>query len=139
MTEPVLIGILSAQAAKGKKAFSFEYDKQWLQSKFQNLLDPDIQFYSGPQYPHNKENLGIFLDSMPDTWGRTLMKRKAAIEAREKNKKPSTLYDKILAFFSFPRPKICHQFSLFHNGINSQFLLIRRIAIFVQGPAHEHH
>ncbi|AYD47474.1 type II toxin-antitoxin system HipA family toxin [Arachidicoccus soli] len=93
MQEPKLIGILTAQVAKGKKAFSFEYDKNWIQSTQQRMLDPDIQFFSGAQYPNNKENFGIFLDSMPDTWGRTLMKRKAAQVARENNKKALTLYD----------------------------------------------
>ncbi|MBU2998110.1 type II toxin-antitoxin system HipA family toxin [Cellulophaga baltica] len=88
-----LIGILSAHFAKGKKAFSFEYDKDWLKTDAQRLLDPDIEFYSGPQYPANKENFGIFLDSMPDTWGRTLMKRRAAQEARAKNEKADTLYE----------------------------------------------
>lgn len=93
MSQPILTGVLSAQAAKGKKAFSFEYDKGWLNSKYQKLLDPDIQFYSGPQYPYNKENFGIFLDSMPDTWGRTLMKRKESMDARLENRKPHNLYD----------------------------------------------
>ena len=42
MAEPELIGILSALNAKGKKVFSFEYDKKWIKSKNQMLLDPDI-------------------------------------------------------------------------------------------------
>lgn len=53
MQEPQLIGVLAALHAKGKKAFSFEYNKDWLKSKKQLVLDPDIQFYSGPQYPNN--------------------------------------------------------------------------------------
>ena len=57
------------------------------------LLDPDIQFYSGPQYPNNKENFGVFFDSMPDTWGRTLMKRRAAQEAATIDEKAKTLYE----------------------------------------------
>ena len=93
MKEPKLIGVLSAKQAKGKKAFSFEYDKNWLKTEQKFLLDPDIQLYSGPQYPNQKENFGIFLDSMPDTWGRTLMKRREAQQAREHNEKPKTLYD----------------------------------------------
>jgi serine/threonine-protein kinase HipA len=93
MPEPKIIGILSAQQAKGKKAFSFEYDKEWLKSEQKFMLDPDIQLYGGPQYPNQKENFGIFLDSMPDTWGRTLMKRRAAQEAKEINEKAPTLYD----------------------------------------------
>ncbi|MFH6959587.1 type II toxin-antitoxin system HipA family toxin [Flavobacterium aquidurense] len=93
MKEPKLIGVLSAQQAKGKKAFSFEYDRNWLKTEQKFLLDPDIQLYGGPQYPNQKENFGIFLDSMPDTWGRTLMKRREAQLARERNEKPKTLYD----------------------------------------------
>lgn len=93
MTEPKLIGILSAHFAKGKKAFSFEYDKQWIKSEEQRLLDPDIQFFSGTQFPNNKENFGVFLDSMPDTWGRTLMKRRVAQQAKERNEKSPILYD----------------------------------------------
>lgn len=93
LEEPQLMGVLSALYAKGKKAFSFEYDKDWLKSKEQMLLDPDIQFYSGPQYPNNKENFGVFLDSMPDTWGRTLMKRRASQQAAANNEKAKTLYE----------------------------------------------
>jgi len=93
MVEPKIVGILSAQQAKGKKAFSFAYDKEWLRTETKFLLDPDIQLYSGPQYPNQKENFGIFLDSMPDTWGRTLMKRRAAQIAKDNNEKPQTLYD----------------------------------------------
>jgi serine/threonine-protein kinase HipA len=93
MLEPKMIGILLAQQAKGKKAFSFEYENNWIRSEQKFLLDPDIQLYGGPQYPNLKENFGIFLDSMPDTGGRTLMKRKAAQEALERGEKATTLYD----------------------------------------------
>lgn len=82
LSQPTLVGILSAHQAKGRKAFSFEYDKELLKRKEQRLIDPDIQFYSGQQFPNNKENFGVFLDSMPDTWGRTLMKRREAQLAR---------------------------------------------------------
>jgi serine/threonine-protein kinase HipA len=93
LEEPQLMGVLSALYAEGKKAFSFEYDRDWLKSKNQMLLDPDIQFYSGPQYPNNKENFGVFLDSMPDTWGKTLMKKREAQRAKEANETPNTLYE----------------------------------------------
>ena len=91
--KPTLVGVLSAHFAKGKKAFSFEYDKDWLKTDEQRIFDPDIAFFSGPQYPTNKENFGIFLDSMPDTWGKTLMKRREVQDARAKDEKAKTLYD----------------------------------------------
>jgi serine/threonine-protein kinase HipA len=78
MSKPKFIGILSAQQAKGRKAFSFEYSRDWIQSKEQILLDPEIGWFKGQQYPNGKEIFGVFFDSMPDTWGRTLMKRYAA-------------------------------------------------------------
>lgn len=90
---PAQIGILSAHFAKAKKAFSFEYNKEWLARDSYRLIDPDIAFYSGPQYPADKENFGIFLDSMPDTWGKTLMKRREAQDARTRNEKARTLYE----------------------------------------------
>lgn len=93
LSEPKLMGILSAHYGKGKKAFSFEYDQNWLSTESQRLIDPDIQFFSGGQFPNNKENFGVFLDSMPDNWGRTLMKRKAAQQASERDEKPQILYD----------------------------------------------
>ncbi len=90
---PKCIGILSAQQAKGKKAFGFSYDAEWLNSREQIQFDPDIAWYKGQQYPIGKENFGVFLDSMPDTWGRTLMKRRAAIKAFENNITAPVLYD----------------------------------------------
>jgi len=93
LSQPTLVGVLSAHQAKGRKAFSFGYDKQWLKTNAQRLIDPDLQFYSGQQFPSNKENFGVFLDSMPDTWGRTLMKRREAQLAKGSNRKVNTLYD----------------------------------------------
>lgn len=93
MPQPQFIGVLSAQQAKGKKSFGFEYNKEWIKSKAQLLLDPDISWFTGMQYPNGKENFGVFLDSMPDTWGRTLMKRRAAQQIRDSGKPASNLYD----------------------------------------------
>ena len=93
MQIPVLIGVLSAHQGKGRKAFSFEYDKGWIKSNEQFILDPDIAWYSGYQYPLGKEIFGLFMDSMPDTWGRTLMKRRAAHLAKESDTTTPQLYD----------------------------------------------
>jgi len=93
MPEPKCIGVRSAQQANGKKAYSFAYDADWIRSKEQRLLDPDIAWFTGPQYPNAKENFGVFMDSMPDTWGRTLMKRRAAQLAKEAGRPAPVLYD----------------------------------------------
>src|SRR5699024_1018632 len=93
MSQPELMGNLIAHQAKGRKTFSFEYNADWLKSKATYLIDPKIQFFSGSQFAESSENFGVFLDSMPDTWGRTLMKRRAAQEARKKKEKPTKLYE----------------------------------------------
>ncbi len=93
MKEPVLIGTLSAQQAKGKKAFSFEYNPDWIKSGEQRILDPDIGWFKGKQFPNGKENFGLFFDSMPDTWGRTLMQRRAAQKAKADGVAQKNLYD----------------------------------------------
>ena len=93
ISDPILIGMLSAHFAKGRKVFSFAYDNLWLKSQQLHFLDPEIQLYSGVQFPNKKDNFGVFLDSMPDTWGRTLMKRRAAQLAKERNEKTPVLYE----------------------------------------------
>jgi serine/threonine-protein kinase HipA len=93
MKDPKCIGILSAHFGKGRKSFSFEYDKEWISSHEQLLLDPDLGWYSGPQYPNEKENFGVFLDSMPDSWGRTLMQRREPQRAEEEGRESRTLHD----------------------------------------------
>ncbi|MDO8997184.1 MAG: HipA domain-containing protein [Sediminibacterium sp.] len=93
MAEAKCIGMLTAQQTRGKTAFSFLYDPEWLSQKEQFLLDPDIEWFQGQQHPIGKENFGVILDSMPDTWGRTLMKRRAAQEAFENGNTKTNLYE----------------------------------------------
>lgn len=93
MNEPKMIGVLSAQQAKGRKAFSFEYSDEWFQSSEQILLDPDIGWYKGQQYPFGKENFGFIFDSMPDTWGKNLMKRRSFHYAKEQGISSPHIYD----------------------------------------------
>lgn len=90
---PVLIGTLFASSVRGKEQFSFEYDTMWLASESANyFLDPDLALYRGRQYvPMDKTIFGVFADSCPDRWGRVLMKRREAIQAKKEDRKPKTL------------------------------------------------
>lgn len=88
------MGMLRAEQVRGEEIFSFEYDEQWLQSGFAQVLDPDLRLFTGPQYiTDEKPNFGIFLDSSPDRWGRTLMKRREALQAREEKRKERRLFE----------------------------------------------
>lgn len=89
-----LIGKLSAQVTRGHEIFSFEYAKDWINSKFAILLDPELQLYSGPHYPSDgKSNFGIFTDSSPDRWGRVLMQRRETMVARQEDRKAKPLFE----------------------------------------------
>lgn len=87
------IGTLSAHHGKGRKSISFEYDTDWVKKEKFYLLDPDIALFTGQQFPNGKNNFGVFNDAMPDTWGRTLMKRREAQLAREENRPAKILHD----------------------------------------------
>ena len=83
MAEAELMGLLSVSESRGKEIFSFAYDETWLASRERVLLDPGLQFYPGPQYLYDeKPNFGLFTDSSPDRWGRMLIRRREAFDAR---------------------------------------------------------
>ncbi len=92
--EPQLMGILSVTPAKGKESFSFEYAEPWLKSGFSQMIDPDLEMYSGAYYPRNdKSNFGVFLDSCPDRWGRVLMQRREAVIAKQEGRTAKKLLE----------------------------------------------
>ncbi len=95
MEKPILMGILHSELLRGKEIFSFEYDQSWLQSEYAQLLDPDLQLYSGLYYLNNKDkyNFGLFLDSSPDRWGRILMRRREAALARTGHRQERNLFE----------------------------------------------
>jgi serine/threonine-protein kinase HipA len=87
LPEPVIMGMLSATIVRGKEIFAFSYDANWLKSSQVQNLDPNLQLFAGPQYPKVEHaNFGMFLDSAPDRWGRTLMLRREAQQAREEKR-----------------------------------------------------
>jgi len=88
-----LMGYLYVDVVRGTEFYSFEYNKEWLNNNSINFIDPDLSFYNGRQYPIEKEIFGLFSDSMPDRWGRILMKRKESIIAEAEQRKPNKLFD----------------------------------------------
>lgn len=55
------------------------------------VLDPKLYF--GPGLQHAPGAFGLFLDSVPDRWGRVLIQRRETIRAREENRPVRTLSD----------------------------------------------
>ena len=89
---PKLMGMLYAYGSRGKELFSFEYRKEWIQFfGSSNIFDPDLSLFGGRQYaPSGKLLFGIFADSCPDRWGRLLMNRKEAIQAKKEGRRPQS-------------------------------------------------
>ncbi|MBT1710449.1 HipA domain-containing protein [Fulvivirgaceae bacterium PWU5] len=94
LDDPTLMGLLHSTLLRGKEIFSFEYDNSWLKSRVAQTLDPDLGLFSGIQYLNDeKPNFGLFLDSSPDRWGRTLMDRREAVIARSESRPPKNLFE----------------------------------------------
>ena len=90
--DPLLLGVLTAQFTRGKELFSFSFDSNVLSTSDFPQLDPDLQFYAGPQFT-SKSNFGLFMDSSPDRWGRKLMQRRESFRAKRANEKSRTLLE----------------------------------------------
>lgn len=86
------MGTLHRQRARGAEIYSFEFDSEWLARGDALALDPDLLPVPGRAYPPaNRAQFGVFMDSAPDRWGRTLMQRREAMLAAEENRPTRTL------------------------------------------------
>lgn len=82
------IGTLS----KGERGtVRFAYQQEWLRHTHAFPLDPELDLTPGEFYPV-RSNFGVFMDSCPDRWGQTLMKRREVIEAKSAGRTPRTLH-----------------------------------------------
>ena len=72
----------------------FHYDKPWLaQQDIAFAIDPQLTLDAGSFFPKPEAgNFGVFLDSSPDRWGQTLMRRREALQARDEQRTARTLY-----------------------------------------------
>jgi serine/threonine-protein kinase HipA len=92
LERPEKVGILKASPSRGKEVFSFEYERTWITSSFRFQIDPELFLFEGSFHPNARaENFGVFLDSSPDRWGKTLMLRREAQRAKLENRRPKSL------------------------------------------------
>ena len=90
------VGQLSKTASRTGDTISFEYAPDWLASTGPVAgfpLDHELYFGTGQQYARAGANelSGAFQDCSPDRWGKRLMDRREAIEAREEGRKARNL------------------------------------------------
>ena len=94
LKEPKRIGNCYIEKARGKEIISFSYDESWLAANPDVILDPDITAMAGRQYPpSDKVCFGFLCDSAPDRWGRILLNRREAIDAKEAVRPRRTLME----------------------------------------------
>lgn len=88
------VGELTVDVVRGKEAYRFNYAEEWLASPHSLEIDPELSLYKGDLFPRSgNDNFRTFLDSTPDRWGKLLMKRREAIDARLEGRKEQTLYE----------------------------------------------
>jgi len=85
-----LIGRLWINERKGVERASFEYAGEWLNHPFCFSIEPALSLAEG-RYHTDKPLFGSLSDSAPDRWGRTLMERKEARQAKHNNRKARKL------------------------------------------------
>jgi serine/threonine-protein kinase HipA len=86
---PCRVGTL----AHDRGQIRFQYEQAWLRDARAFAIDPDLSLDKAPFFPKPElGNFGIFLDSSPDRWGQTLMKRREALQAKDEKRPPRTLY-----------------------------------------------
>ena len=94
MDQALFLGTLHSSPIRGKEIFSFEYSKEWLRHPSAFALDPNLSLYEGRHFSDDaKPNFGIFTDSAPDRWGRVLMNRREALNAKHENSAPKKLVE----------------------------------------------
>lgn len=92
---PTLVGRLTRNAGRNGDTVRFDYDHGWLAADGAPAfaLDHDLPLMGGAHYaPAGADHLtGVFLDCSPDRWGKMLMERREAIDAREQGRRVRTL------------------------------------------------
>lgn len=83
---------LVGHLAHDRGQIRFHYDKAWLNDPRAFALDSDLSLDAHPFFPKPElGNFGVFLDSSPDRWGQTLMKRREALQAKDQKRPAKTL------------------------------------------------
>ena len=69
----------------------FTYADAWLREQSVFAIDPELTLDSAQFFP-KAENFGIFQDASPDRWGKTLLKRREVLQAKDEQRTPKNLY-----------------------------------------------
>ncbi len=85
------VGSLSRERSAATSVVSFDYEPDWIATPAAFPIDPALPLFEGEQYPPALP--GVFADVAPDRWGRLLLERREALEARREERPPRRLDD----------------------------------------------
>lgn len=84
VSEPTHVGWLFKDAGRRGEVIRFEYAQPWLRDSRAFAIEPLLPLNEGPFHAGDvSQPPGVFQDCSPDRWGKLLMDRREAIEARE--------------------------------------------------------
>jgi serine/threonine-protein kinase HipA len=87
-------GILCRHSGAGRERVTYEHDAEWLKSPDAFQFDPTLPLRAGTLHPGaTKAMFGTLGDSAPDTWGRSLMRRRERREAEREGRQARTLHE----------------------------------------------
>ena len=88
------IGLMRRHVGRARQSVTFEYDAAWIEDKESFSMDPSMPVVPGTFRPHaGQEMFGTLGDSAPDTWGRTLMRRRERRDAERESRSVRTLHE----------------------------------------------
>ncbi len=94
LNTPARVGAVILSRQRRGRISGFSFDDSWLERQDFRMLDPEIQPFRGAQFPRSGRSIfGFLTDSAPDRWGRRLMQRREALQAKTEGRQPRPLDD----------------------------------------------
>ena len=88
------VGVLRRHSGTGRERVTYEHDADWLKSPEAFQFDPTLPLRRGTLHPGaNNVMFGTLGDSAPDTWGRSLMRRRERRAAAQEGRQVRTLQE----------------------------------------------
>lgn len=91
--ETIKVGTLWPHTQNRRESCSFEYDSSWLEHPKRFALEPSLRLTKGSFHTGTQAIFGALGDSVPDRWGRVLIRRAANYKAKYENTTPKTLLE----------------------------------------------
>jgi serine/threonine-protein kinase HipA len=82
------VGTLLREHGRSGEVISFEYDDHYLALPWSLEIDPELPLHRGRHHPAQSRDLfGALRDTAPDRWGRVLLERREALEAKQQKRR----------------------------------------------------